>query len=96
MQYQRLILPLALLALSACATLSEAEEPIAAAPEISREAAVAQARSDAQARYNFITDRVTAMRNGRVWVVDLRTADGALAHYAIAGDGSIRERSFTP
>jgi hypothetical protein len=96
MQYQRLILPLALLALSACATLSEAEEPGAAAPEITREAAVAEARRDAQTRYQFIADRASAMRSGRVWVVDLRTADGAIAHYAIAGDGSIRERSFTP
>ncbi len=96
MKYPRFILPLALLALSGCAGLSTAEPGAAVAPEITRDAAVAAARRDAQLRYDFVTAGVSASRGGGVWIIDLRTADGALAHYAISVDGSIRERRFTP
>jgi hypothetical protein len=35
---------------------------------------------------------VTASHVGRYWVVELRTPEGGALRYAIAGDGTIRER----
>lgn len=93
MKYQRLTVSLALVLLSGCAA-SPLVAP--AAPEITRADAVTEARRDAQARFNFQASDAIASRSGPFWLVDLRTADGARAHYAIATDGSIRERRLTP
>ena len=74
-----------------CADQKPAAEP--AAVEISSAEAVHAARRDAAYRFR-LTDvsAVAVSRAGRYWVVDLRANDGAGIHYAIAHDGSIRER----
>jgi hypothetical protein len=93
MKYQRLAATLALVVLSGCAA-SQTSAP--SAPELSRADAVTEARRDAQLRFNFTPTGVIATRSGQFWLVDMRTADGARAHYAIAADGSIRERRLLP
>lgn len=95
MKYPRLVLTLAAVALSGCAG-STMTAPPPEAPEISRATAVTQAREDAQRHFNFEASGAIASRSGRFWLVDLRTADGARAHYAISADGSIRERRISP
>jgi hypothetical protein len=81
----------ALLPLAGCAAA-----PPAAAPEpadIGRAAAVDAARQDAAARFRVVdVTMVSASRSGRYWVVDLVGREGGAVHYAIASDGSIRER----
>lgn len=93
----KLHLLVALLFASAPTILSgcgEAPPPAAHAPaEISRAGAVDAARQDAAIRFRVVdVSAVAVSRSGRYWVVDLRTRDGAGLHYAIAGDGTIRER----
>ncbi|APR87517.1 hypothetical protein A7982_12866 [Minicystis rosea] len=72
----------------------EAPPPTANTPaEISRAGAVDAARQDAALRFRVVdVSAVAVSRSGRYWVVDLRTRDGGGVHYAIAGDGTIRER----
>jgi hypothetical protein len=87
-----IVLSFALLA--GCAEQQPAEAPVSiGTAEISRDVAVSTARQDAAARFALHTPAsVFVSRSGRYWVVDLRTADGGALHYAIAGDGTIRER----
>lgn len=81
---------LALVTLCGCA---ESTPQAASAPvEIGRDAAVSTARNDAAGRFNVDVATVNVSRSGRYWVVDLRTRDGGGLHYAIASDGTIRER----
>ncbi|MFT3773956.1 MAG: hypothetical protein QM820_51970 [Minicystis sp.] len=97
MKYQAIVASLTLFVLSACAessTASRAES--AGAAELSREAAVSEAQQDARSRFNLTAANVMASRSGRFWLIDLRTQDGARAHYAIGTDGSIRERRLYP
>lgn len=61
--------------------------------EISSQVAVTTARRDALSRFNLADPQSVAVsRAGRYWVVDLRTQGGSGVHYAIAADGTIRER----
>jgi hypothetical protein len=82
------------LALSGCAELPENTAP--AAPEITREAAVAAARRDAESHFHITVPQGGALANrtGRYWIIDLRAPDGGGLHYAISTDGAIRERRF--
>ncbi len=83
----------------ACASGCEAEPaPRAPAPaeaEVTRDAAIRMARSDAAARFGSDWVATVAAQNlGRFWVVELRAQSGAGVRYAIStNDGSIRERS---
>lgn len=85
---------LAVFAFSSLAGCAESTPPAASAPaEIGRDTAVSTARSDAADRFRAVdVATVAVMRSGRYWVVDLRTRDGGGLHYAIASDGTIRER----
>ena len=66
------------------------------ATEINSEAAVMTARRDAQSRFNLAEPASVAVsRAGRYWVIDIRAASGGGVHYAIAADGTIRERRTT-
>lgn len=77
--------------LAGCADQRPAAEPTA--QEISSADAVSAARRDAANRFRLTeVSAVAVMRAGRYWVVDLRGRDGGGLHYAIATDGSIRER----
>jgi hypothetical protein len=87
---------LAGLALVGCG--SSAPEPLLAnAPvTISRDDAVSAARQDAASRFRGVdVSTVAVSRSGQYWVVDLRGKEGGGVHYAIAADGSIRERRVT-
>ena len=54
---------------------------------------MAAARQDAAARFQMTAlPTAIASRAGRYWLVDLRAPDGGGLHYAIAADGTIRER----
>lgn len=83
-----------LVALAGCSSQSSARSPDDLAPaEISRDAAVAEARRDAAFHFQEAPlSAVVASRMGRYWVVELRTQGGRGLHYAIATDGAIRER----
>jgi starvation-inducible outer membrane lipoprotein len=64
--------------------------------QVTRDAAIRTARSDATVRFggNWIT-YVDAQNLGRYWVVELRAQSGAGVRYAIStNDGSIRERNL--
>lgn len=84
---------LASAALSSLVGCAESTPPAASAPaEIGRDTAVTTARNDAAGRFRVDVSTVAVSRSGRYWLVDLRTADGGGLHYAIATDGTIRER----
>jgi hypothetical protein len=94
MKHPILAAALAMLSLAACAdpanTFLPAQAPQA---ELSRDAAVATAKRDAADRFQMTAlPTVMASRQGRYWVIEMRSPDGAGLHYAIAGDGTIRER----
>jgi hypothetical protein len=77
--------------LAGCAEQKPAEGP--APLEISRDAAVTTARQDAAARFAMVAPAsVFVSHSGRYWIVDLRSAEGSALRYAIAADGTIRER----
>lgn len=85
---------LAMLSLAACSEPTNGFLPAqSAVAEVSRDAAVAMAKRDAADRFQMTAlPTVMASRQGRYWVIEMRSPDGAGLHYAIAGDGSIRER----
>lgn len=79
-----------------CATTSTPAEARgeAVAPEINRNTAISLARSDASVRFReLLVADVTARRTSGYWVVELRSPTGSGLRYAIAVDGSIRERN---
>lgn len=86
-----------LLAISLLAGCAEQTRPTERfETEINSEAAVMTARRDAQSRFNLAEPASVAVsRAGRYWVVDIRAASGGGVHYAIAADGTIRERRTT-
>ena len=95
MKQHQLVAPLVAIALSTLAAgCAESTPPAASAPiEIGRAAAVDTARADAAGRFRLgALSTVNVSRSGRYWLVDLRSRDGEGLHYAIATDGSIRER----
>lgn len=68
--------------------------PELVAPEITRTTAISVAQSDALLRFRELTfTDVAARRQGGFWVVELRSPTGSGLRYAIAGDGTIRERN---
>lgn len=80
--------------LAGCAEQTRPAERIET--EISSQVAVTTARRDAQSRFNLAEPASVAVsRAGRYWVVDIRAAGGGGVHYAIATDGTIRERRTT-
>ena len=67
-----------------------------AATEVTRDAAIHTARSDAAMRFHgAVHAHVLAQRLGAFWVVELRGPTGAGLRYAISvHDGSIRQRNL--
>ena len=91
LSFRRIAALLAALALAGCADPPAPAEP--SVQELTREAAVIEARRDAAVRFQFpAPSAVVANRVGHYWVVDLLAPEGGRLHYAIALDGMIRER----
>jgi hypothetical protein len=94
-------LRIAFFAVVAATTCGCEAQPAPRAPssveaEVTRDAAIRLARSDASVRFgsNWIAF-VAAQNLGRFWLVELRAQSGAGVRYAIStNDGSIRERSL--
>ena len=82
-------------AIGCASTSSPADSPAEmVAPEINRNTAISLARSDASFRFReLMVADVTARRTSGHWVVELRSPNGAGLRYAIAVDGTIRERN---
>jgi hypothetical protein len=86
--------PIVALAVLGCTDPPAASSPADPGPqEISRDAAVTEARRDAATRFQLVApSSVVASRVGHYWLVDLVAPQGGKLHYAIALDGMIRER----
>jgi hypothetical protein len=85
--------PILALALAGCTDPPASTPADPVAQEITRDAAVREARNDAAIRFQLVApSSVVANRVGHYWLVDLVGPEGSRLHYAIATDGMIRER----
>jgi hypothetical protein len=79
---------------TACAGAPDTtRSPTNDSPRLSRADAVSAAQRDAGQHFGFAAlSSQSVSRAGSYWVVELGAPDGSVARYAIADDGSIRER----